>query len=168
MAVSKKVRNAAFALASICSKTQTKMQESAIIVGANGGCPNFQSPKSHNSGMVADKPDVSCEYSKLRNWSMRPMISPSFIFLVTKIHQNRFRLGRRPRPYRGLTVLTMLPIPLLLEGRNWRLIPPSNRRYGKHCKCCEPHVGAGATPQPKSILVNFRTKLKIWCNFNLP
>ena len=53
MAVSKKVSNAAFAHAPICSKTQTKMQESAIIVGANGGCPNFQGPKSHNSGNAA-------------------------------------------------------------------------------------------------------------------
>ena len=61
-AVSKKVSNAAFAHIPICSKTQTKMQESAIIVGANGGCPNFKGPKSHNSGMVADKPDVSFEY----------------------------------------------------------------------------------------------------------
>ena len=130
MAVSKKVRNAAFAHAPICSKTQTKMQESAIIVGANGGCPNFESPKSHNNGMVADKPDVLCEYSNIgsldRKLKLGPIISPSFIFLFTKIHQNRFRLGRRPRLYRGLTVLTMLPIPLLLEGRNWRLIPPSN------------------------------------------
>ena len=64
-AVSKKVSNAAFAHAPIYSKTQTKMQESAIIVGANGGCPNFQGPESHNSGMVADKLDVSYEYSNI-------------------------------------------------------------------------------------------------------
>ena len=53
MAVSKKVSNATFAHAPRCSKSQTRMQESAIIVGANGGCSNFPGPKSHNSGMVA-------------------------------------------------------------------------------------------------------------------
>ena len=58
MAVSKKVSDASFAHAPICTKSQTRMQESAIIVGANGVCPNFQGPKSHNSGMAADKPDV--------------------------------------------------------------------------------------------------------------
>ena len=129
MAVSKKVRNAAFAHAPICSKTQTKMQKSAIIIGANGGCSNFQSPKSHNSGMVAHKPDVSCEYLKLRNWSTRPIIilAPASFSYSPKFTKIDSGWGVAPDPTGGLQlVLTMFPIPLLLEGRDWRLIPPSN------------------------------------------
>ena len=115
MAVSKKVSNAAFSHAPICSKTQTKMQESAIIVGANGGCPNFQGPKGHNSGMVEDKPDVSCEYSNIgslaRKLKLGPIISPSFNFLFTKIHQNRFGWGVAPDPTGGLQCLQCFPCP---------------------------------------------------------
>ena len=46
--------------------------------------------------------------------------------------------------------------------------PPTVRDTGKHYKHCKPPVGSGAKPQPKSISVNFRTKLNLWCNLNLP
>ena len=144
MAVSKKVSNAAFAHAPICSKTQTKMQESAITVGANGGCLNFQGPKSHKRGMVTDKPDVSCEYSNIgslaRKLKLGPIISPSFNFLFTKIHQNRFRLGLCPRPYRGLTVLTMLPVPLTVGGEELagNSSPPTVRGMGSTVSIASP------------------------------
>ena len=37
---------------------------------------------------------------------------------------------------------------------------------GDHCK---PPVDMGLIkPQPKSILENFRTEIKLWCNFSLP
>ena len=84
-----------------------------LIVGANGGCPNFQGPKSLNGGMVRciDKPDVSLEC---------------------------LNIGSLPKKLKlGLT-------PALQQ-----------MGYGEHC---ESPVGYGAKPQPKSVLVNFRTK----------
>ena len=54
------------------ARHRQKMQESAIIVGANGGCPNFHGPKSHNSGMPTDE-DIesvpSCYPDSLQNSS---------------------------------------------------------------------------------------------------
>ena len=38
-------------------------------------------------------------------------------------------------------------------------IPPLHKGYSWHCI---PPVGPGAKPQPESILVNFRTKMKLY------
>jgi hypothetical protein len=87
------------------------------------------------------------KFFSIKLWQIE--IAPKLQF-SSKIHQNRCQLGLLPRPYRLLTVLTVLPIPLTVEGEELaaNFSPPTVRGMGirKHCK---PPVGSGATPQPK-------------------
>jgi len=86
------------------------------------------------------------KFFSIKLWQIK--IAPKLQF-CSKIHQNRFRLGLSPRPYRGLTVLTVLPMPLTagMEEFAANSSHPTVRGMGsKHGKLL---VGSAATPQPK-------------------